>query len=143
MKGGTRRNMIAKPLNRPRPAPANVASTSPNKPRSRPVRLLTTHKATVSELAAMTPSIDRSIEPCRMMNVVPTARMSGMAQRSAIVHRFSIVANPGAARLKPRHRKTSLAQAKELIAAAAALRLPVLTQQDLDGRRASCVKLLG
>ena len=52
----------------------------------------------------MTPSIDRSIDPCRMMNVVPTARISGMAERLAIVHRFSTVANPGSARPKPRHK---------------------------------------
>jgi hypothetical protein len=54
-------------------------------PRSRPVRLFRTVIAKVSELEAMTPSMDRSIEPCRIINVMPVATISGIAPRSATV----------------------------------------------------------
>jgi hypothetical protein len=65
--------------------------------------------AKVREVAAMTPSMDRSIEPWMIMKVMPTAMMPGIAARLAIVCKFSNVAKLGSAAPKHKQRTTSAA----------------------------------
>ena len=63
MKEGTRSRVTRRPLARPKMAPTTAPNAMPIIPRSSPVRLFKTDMAKISELTAMTPSTERSIEP--------------------------------------------------------------------------------
>lgn len=104
MNEGTRKRVTTNPLTRPNSTPTTIPSTIPKTPKSRLVRLFITVNANVSELAAMTPSIERSIEPWMMTKVIPVATIVGIAARLAIVCRLSIVAKLGSAMPNPRQR---------------------------------------
>jgi hypothetical protein len=109
MKDGTRNRVTTRPFTMPNAVPTATPTNTPMNPRSSVVRLFKTDMAKARELAAMTPSMDRSIEPWMMMKVMPTAMTTGIAARLAIVCKFSNVAKLGSPMAKPRQRTTSAA----------------------------------